>query len=88
MAMGRFVSGLAGLVASSIVLILLGLVYFIVTAWIVAFGVETVLGAPPSADFVALSAALLSLGSLAGSASSMGSFGGETDEDGYGVEVA
>lgn len=88
MAMGRFVRGLAGLVVSSIVLVLLALVYFIVTAWIVAFGVETVLGAPPSADFVALSAALLSLGSLAGSASSMGGFGGEEDEDGYGVEVA
>lgn len=84
----RITRGLVGLVLSSVVLIVLGLVYFIVTAWIVAFGVETVLGAPPSADFVALSAALLSLGSLAGSASSMGGFGDGKDEDGYGVEVA
>lgn len=89
MAMGRFLRGLAGLVASSVVLILLGLVYFIVTAWIVSFGVELVLGAPPSADFVALSAALLSLGSLAGSSYSMGSQGPSQDEeDVYGAEVA
>jgi hypothetical protein len=69
--------GLARILASSVLLIVLGLVYFIVTAWIVTFGVETVLGTPPSADFVALAAALLSLGSLAGSSYTMGGFGGE-----------
>lgn len=88
MPMGRFVRGLAGLVASSVVLIVLGLVYFIVTAWIVSFGVETVMGANPSPDFVALSAALLSLGSLAGSSYSMGNRPPESEEDAYGVEVA
>lgn len=87
MAMERIVRGLTGLVLSSIVLILLGLVYFIVTAWIVSFGVETVMGAQPSADFVALSAALLSLGSLAGSSYSMGNQPSSQD-DGFGVEVA
>lgn len=69
--LGRFARSIGGIVASSVVLIVLALVYFIVTAWIVSFGVETVLGSPPSADFVALSAALLSLGSLAGSSYSM-----------------
>jgi hypothetical protein len=90
MAMGRLLRGLTGLVASSVVLILLGLVYFIVTAWIVSFGVETVMGAQPSADFVALSAALLSLGSLAGSSYSMGDLGSqEAETDRYGTsEVA
>lgn len=82
--------GLGGLVASSVVLIVLGLVYFIVTAWIVTFGVDFVLGRPPSADFVALSAALLSLGSLAGSSYSMGGLGPSgPNEDRYGTsEVA
>lgn len=56
---------------------LLGLVYFIVTVWIVSFGVETVTGTAASSDFVALSAALLSIGSLAGSSLSMGSMGSE-----------
>lgn len=86
MAMGRILRGLTGLVASSVVLILLGLV--IVTAWIVSFGVETVMGTQPSADFTALSAALLSLGSLAGSSYSMGNRSAGQDEGDYGVEVA
>lgn len=82
--------GLGGLVASSVVLIVLGLVYFVVTAWIVKFGVSVVLGSPPSADFVALSAALLSLGSLAGSSYSAGGIGPSGPaEDRYGTsEVA
>lgn len=85
----RFVRGLSRIVISSVVLILLALVYFIVTAWIVSFGVETVMGSTPSADFVALSAALLSLGSLAGSSYSMGNQPGPADGEGdYGVEVA
>lgn len=82
--------GLVGIVASSVLFIVLALVYFMLTAWIVTFGVETVLGNPPSADFVALSAALLSLGSLAGSSYSMGSSGtSEPEADAYGTsEVA
>lgn len=81
--------GLAGIVTSSVVLIVLALVYFVVTAWIVSFGVEMVLGRPPSADFLALSAALLSLGSLAGSSYSMGGSQPPQTEDRYGTsEVA
>ncbi len=67
--------GLLSLIASSLVWIALGLVYFIVTVWIVSFGVETVTGTAASSDFVALSAALLAIGSLAGSSYSMGSMG-------------
>lgn len=89
MALGRIVGQLTRIVASSVVLIVLALVYFIVTAWIVSFGVELVLGRPPSADFVALSAALLSLGSLAGSSYSMGGNQSQQTEDRYGAsEVA
>lgn len=73
----RIAQGLLGLVASSLVWIVLGLVYFIVTVWIVSFGVETVTGTAASSDFVALSAALLSIGSLAGSSYSMGSMESE-----------
>lgn len=82
--------GLAGIVVSSLVWIALGLVYFVVTAWIVSFGVETVTGSEASPDFVALSAALLAIGSLAGSSYSMGNMGQEpAREDPYGTsEVA
>lgn len=82
--------GLAGIVVSSLVWIALGLVYFIVTTWIVSFGVETVTGTEASSDFVALSAALLAVGSLAGSSYSMGSMSQEpAREDPYGTsEVA
>lgn len=84
MSLRRIASVLGRVVLSSIVLVVLGLVYFVVTAWIVTFGVETVLGGPPSADFVALSAALLALGSLAGSSATMGGFTGHEDpEDKY-----
>lgn len=88
--LGGFARGLGAIVVSSIVMILLGLVYFVVTAWIISFGVRTVLGHPPSADFLALSAALLSLGSLAGSSYSMGGFSSEpAEQDAYGTsEVA
>jgi hypothetical protein len=91
MGVDSFLRGMVGLVASSVVLIVLALVYFMVTAWIVSFGVETVLGSPPSADFVALSAALLSLGSLAGSSYTIGGSGdvGQPMEDRRGAsEVA
>lgn len=73
--LGPFLQSLARLALASIVWIVLGLVYFIVTAWIVAFGVQTVTGTAASPDFVALSAALLSVGSLAGSSYSMGNAG-------------
>ncbi len=82
--------GLAGLAVSSLVWIVLGLVYFIVTAWIVSFGVETVTGTGASADFVALSAALLAVGSLAGTSYSVGNMGNQPpQEDRYGAsEIA
>lgn len=80
----RFLQGLAGIVVSSLVLIVLALVYFVVTAWIVRFGVDLVTGNPPSPDFIALSAALLSIGGLAGSTFTMGSSPGEGSvEDDY-----
>lgn len=90
MSLQNLLRGLGRVILSSVVLVVLGLVYFVVTAWIVTAGVEFVLGDPPSADFVALSAALLSLGSLAGSSYSMGGFGGTpAGEDPYGTsEVA
>lgn len=55
------------MVVASVILVLLGLVYFMVTAWIVTTGVGVVTGSSPSGDFVALSAALLTLGGLLGS---------------------
>lgn len=90
MAFRNLLRGLGRVILSSIVLVVLGLVFFVVTAWIVTSGVEFVRGQPPSADFVALSAALLSLGSLAGSSYSMGGIGGNPgQEDPYGTsEVA
>lgn len=80
-----FLRGLAGIVVSSLVLIVLALVYFIVTAWIVDFGVDTVTGNPPSPDFVALSAAILSIGGLAGSTYTMGSSAPSGDDEDYGT---
>lgn len=80
----RVLSGLTGIVVSSLVLIILSLVYFIVTAWIVHFGVDTVSGNPPSPDFVALAAAFLSIGGLAGSTYTMSSPSYEDDGDDYG----
>lgn len=77
-----FLRGLAGIAISSLVLIVLGLLYFIVAAWIVSFGVELVLGSSPSPDFTALSAALLSIGGLAGSTYTMGS-PNTSNEQGY-----
>lgn len=71
MAVPSWVRGFGSVVASAVVLILLALVYFIVTAWIVTFGVDTVTGREPSADFVAISAAILSIGGLAGSSLSL-----------------
>lgn len=83
MNMAPWLRGVGKLIASSIVLIVLALVYFVVTAWIVAFGVDLVVGTEPSADFVALAASLLSIGSLAGSTLTMSgtSDAGRADED-------
>lgn len=80
--LSTFLRGLAGIAISSLVLIVLGLLYFIVAAWIVSFGVELVQGSPPSADFTALAAALLSIGGLAGSTYTMGS-PSTSNEQGY-----
>lgn len=61
------VKGIGSMIIASIVLIGLALVYFLVTAWIVDIGVDLATGSSPSADFTALSAAILTLGGLAGS---------------------
>lgn len=79
--MQNILSGLAGIVVSSLVLIALALVYFILTAWIVQFGVDTVSGNPPSPDFVALAAAILSIGGLAGSTYTMSGPSSEAARD-------
>ncbi|MDX1612276.1 MAG: hypothetical protein R3185_07895 [Candidatus Thermoplasmatota archaeon] len=63
----RWLWGMGSLVIGSILIVGLALIYFMLTAWIGDFGVEQVTGQPPSADFVALSAALLTMGGLAGS---------------------
>ena len=52
---------------SSIILIILGLFYFVLTLWVVKMGAD-ILDLNVSGDFAVLSAALITLGSLAGSA--------------------
>lgn len=59
--------GLGSIIVASVVLIGLALLYFMLTAWIINFGVKQVIGQQPGADFLALSAALLTAGGLAGS---------------------
>lgn len=92
--MSRFeniAKGLGTVVFASAVLILLALVYFVVTAWIVSFGAKIATGNQPSADFVALAAAILTFGGLAGSSvRAMGPTGSSSsgDEDYAGQEVA
>lgn len=85
--------GLGALVVGSVIIVGLALLYFIVTAWIVAFGVNIVVGREPSPEFVALSASILTIGGLAGStyrsvASSYGGGRAAEDEDYGGQEVA
>ncbi len=83
--------GLGAVVLGSVVLVALSLLYFIVTAWIVSFGVEQATGSGPSPDFVALAAAILTFGGLAGSSVrglSTDSSSSEVDEEYGGQEVA
>lgn len=92
--MSRFeniAKGLGAVVVGSIVLIGLSLLYFLVTAWIVSFGVELATGSGPSPDFVALAAAILTFGGLAGSSVrglSASNSSSEPDEDYSGQEIA
>lgn len=59
--------GIGSIVVGSVVMIILALLYFLVTAWIVDVGVKVATGASPSADWTALSAAILTASGLAGS---------------------
>lgn len=59
--------GLIITLAVSVLLIVVGLVYFIITLWMVTTG-SKLLGLNPSADFVVLAASLISVGSIIGSA--------------------
>jgi hypothetical protein len=53
--------------AASVILIVMGLVYFIIALWIVKLGVATA-GYSISGDWAALSASLISVGSMIASA--------------------
>ncbi len=92
--MSRFeniAKGLGTVVFASVVIILLSIVYFVVTAWIVSFGANVATGNQPSADFVALAAAILTFGGLAGSSvRAMGPTESSSsgDDDYAGQEVA
>ena len=62
-------SGLAAaflILLSSIFLIILGLIYFLITLWIVNFGAD-ILDLNPDPSFVVLSAALITMGVTLGS---------------------
>jgi len=58
---------LATTLAISILLIVVGLIYFIITLWMVTTG-SKLLNLSPSADFIVLAASLISIGSIIGSA--------------------
>tara|TARA_Y100000310_G_C20677819_1_gene814129 strand:+ start:2717 stop:2959 length:243 start_codon:yes stop_codon:yes gene_type:complete len=65
-------SAIVFLVASAVVLVILGLVFFSINLWIIAYSAEllynaNMLNAKPAAEFVVLSAALLSAASMIGS---------------------
>jgi uncharacterized membrane protein len=59
-------TGLAAMVLMPLLMLVLGLVFFMATSWIVAFGTNVATGSRPSADFTAIAAALLTLGGLLG----------------------
>ncbi|MBW3017129.1 hypothetical protein KY316_02055 [Candidatus Woesearchaeota archaeon] len=54
-------------VLASALLIIIGLIYFIVTLWIVKFG-SGLLDLSPDTNWIVLSAAIISAGSMVGSA--------------------
>lgn len=61
----HLVRALAAMLLTWAVIVALALATFVVTAWIVDVGVRIATGLSPSADFVALSAAILTFGGLA-----------------------
>jgi len=52
---------------ASIILIIVGLIYFIVTLWIVKFGAN-LLNIQPDHNFILIAAAIIAAGSMLGSA--------------------
>ena len=60
-------TGLALVVGSAIILIIIGLVFFLVALWIVKFASTDILELTVSDDWIVLSAAILSGASLIGS---------------------
>jgi hypothetical protein len=66
------VSAIFFLIASAVVLVVLGLVFFLINLWIIAYSAELLFKAEmlatlPTAEFVVLSAAILSAASMIGS---------------------
>ncbi len=61
------VTGLALMVGSAIILIIIGLIFFLVALWIVKFAATDILDLTVSGDWIVLSAAILSGASLIGS---------------------
>lgn len=60
------------LIVSAVVLVILGLVFFLINLWIIAYSAEIlfnakIFSAMPSSEFVVLSASLLSAASMIGS---------------------
>jgi hypothetical protein len=57
--------GISAAIAVSVILVLLGLVYFVVNLWIVKFGAE-LLGYNPDSNAAVIAAALLTVSGLIG----------------------
>lgn len=60
-----FFLGIGAAIVASVILILLGLVYFMVNLWIVKFGSQ-LLGYSPDSNWAVLTAALLTIAGLVG----------------------
>ena len=60
-------TGLALLVVSAVLLVIIGLIFFLVSLWIVKFAATDILDLTVSGDWIVLSAAILSGASLIGS---------------------
>ncbi|MCX6801656.1 MAG: hypothetical protein NT067_00935 [Candidatus Diapherotrites archaeon] len=61
------VGGLFALVASAVILVLLGLVFFAVNLWIIKFAAVDLMKLNVAGDWIVLSAAILSAASMVGS---------------------
>ena len=59
--------GLGILVGSAVILIIFGLIFFLVTLWIVKFAASSILDLEVSGDWTVLSAAILSGAAMIGS---------------------